>query len=62
MKALSFGRVATILFLAIAALHAYRLFDPFVVQIGSFTAPQSASWIGLSVAGALGVWGLRSSK
>ena len=58
--AITFGRVAGCIFLLIALLHVYRLFAPFPIQIGSTSVPQEASWVGALLAGALGLWGLRS--
>jgi hypothetical protein len=56
----SFNLVAALIFTAIAAVHAYRLVNPFVVQLGSLIVPQSVSWLGLIVAGGLSVWGFRA--
>ena len=47
-------------FILIAIVHAYRLLAPFPVQIGPISVPQGASWVGLVVAGALGILGLRA--
>jgi hypothetical protein len=56
----SFSIVAALIFAVIAVVHAYRLVSPFAIQIGSFVAPQSVSWLGLVVAAALSFWGFRS--
>ncbi len=60
MKRLSFGRVAGAFFILVAVAHIYRLFVDFPIQIGTFSVPHEASWIGVLVAGAMGFWGLRS--
>lgn len=62
MNALTFGRVAGSFFILIALLHVVRLFSFFPVQLGSFSVPHQASWIGVVVAGAMGIWGLRSNR
>ena len=48
-----FTLVAAFIFGLMAVLHAYRLFTHFQVIVGSHTIPQSASWIGIIVTGAL---------
>ena len=60
MKAVTFGRVAGSFFVLIALLHVYRLVSFFPVQLGSYSVPHEASWVGVLVAGAMGLWGLRS--
>ena len=60
MNAVQYSRIAGAFFVLVALVHAYRLFSPFPVQFGSVSLPQTASWAGLVVAGALGVLGLRA--
>jgi hypothetical protein len=55
-----FSIVASLIFAVIAVVHVYRLISPFAIQIGSLAVPQSASWLGLIVAGGLSFWGFRS--
>ena len=57
-----FTLIAALIFLVMALLHAYRLVTHFQIIIGSHTAPEWASWVGLVVPGIL-AWGLyRESK
>jgi len=60
MNAVPYSRIAGAFFTLVALVHAYRLFAPFPVQVGTFSLPQTASWAGLLVAGVLGVLGLRA--
>jgi hypothetical protein len=60
MSAVTFSRVAGMLFALVALAHAYRLIIFFPIQIGSFSVPQAASWAGLLIAGVLSFLGLRA--
>ena len=60
MGAVPFNRVAAAIFAIFGALHAYRLFAPFPVVIGSIEVPQAASLVVVLVAGLLSLWGFRS--
>lgn len=44
-----FTLIAAILFLIVAAAHAYRLATGFPVVIGNQPLPISASWLGLAI-------------
>ena len=50
-----FTLIAAILLLIVAALHAYRLVAHFPVSVDGSAVPMVASWIGVAVAGLLGV-------
>ena len=50
-----FTMMGAILFLAVAAAHAYRLATGSEVMVGGSAVPMSVSWVGLVVAGLLGV-------
>jgi hypothetical protein len=60
MSAVGFSRLAGIVFALVALVHVYRLVAPFPIQIGSWSVPQAASWVGLAIAGALAILGLRA--
>jgi hypothetical protein len=60
MNAVTFSRIAGAIFAVQSLVHLYRLFDFFPIQIGSFSVPHGASWVGMVVAGALGFLGLRA--
>ena len=60
MKPVAFCRLAAFVFAFAALVHAYRLIEPFSIQIGAFTVPESASWLGLLVAATLSVLGFRT--
>jgi hypothetical protein len=42
----------------VASVHLARLVKGWPVQVGSFAAPMSVSWIGLLVSALLAIWGL----
>jgi len=48
------------MFALVAIAHAYRLADPFSIQIGSHSVSEAASWVALLVAAALSVLGFRA--
>jgi hypothetical protein len=56
----AFRRVASTIFALVALAHAARLVWALPITVGSVSVPQSASWAGLVVAGALSLWGLGS--
>jgi len=60
MNAVTFSRLAGMLFALATLVHAYRLIVFFPIQIGSFSVPQAASWAGLLIAGVLSFLGLRA--
>ena len=49
--------IATIIFLIMAIIHAYRLFRHFPIYVGSHVIPMWVSWVGLIVPLLL-AWGL----
>ena len=50
-----FTMTAALLLLLVAGLHAYRLATGIAVSVQGSTVPMIASWIGVAVAGLLGV-------
>lgn len=50
-----FTTIAALLFLAIAAIHAYRIYSGFDVIVAGHTLPLWGSWAGAAVAALLGV-------
>lgn len=60
MTAATYSRIAGAIFTLIALIHAYRLVAFFPVEIGSVSVPYAGSWVGLVIAGALGLLGLRA--
>ena len=57
-----YALVSGTVFGVVAVLQAYRAFNEWPVQIGPLAVPVSFSWIAFVVAGALCVWGFRSSR
>ncbi|WP_309610546.1 hypothetical protein [Sphingomonas sp.] len=57
-----FTLIAAMLFLLIAVAHIYRLVKGFPVVIGGSAIPMGVSWVGVVVAGLLGVMLLRESR
>ena len=57
-----FTLLAAIIFGLMALLHIYRIITHFHVIVGSHTIPQSVSWLGLFVAGALSIMLFREAK
>jgi len=60
MKPVTYSRVAATVFAFFALVHAYRLIEPFSIQLGSHSVPEGASWIALLLAAALSVLGFRA--
>lgn len=60
MSAVTFSRVAGTVFVLVALVHLYRLVSDFPIQVGSLAVPHGASWVGVLVAGTLGLLGLRA--
>lgn len=60
MRPVTYCRVAATIFALGAIGHAYRLIEPFSIQIGSHSVSEGASWVVLLVAGALSVLGFRT--
>lgn len=50
-----FTLIAAILLLIVSVAHAYRLVTHFSVSVDGSAVPMVASWIGVAVAGLLGV-------
>ena len=60
MKSVMYCKVAATMFALVAIAHAYRLADPFSIQIGSHSVSEAASWVALLVAAAMSVLGFRA--
>lgn len=58
MQAKSFIAISTLIFLIVAAAHAWRLYQHVLLQLGSHVIPLGASWLGLAVAVVLAIWGI----
>ena len=58
----SFNKVAAAIFALVALAHAARLALALPVQLGTMSIPVWISWAGVFVAGAMSVWGFRSSR
>ncbi len=50
--------LSTLIFIGVAFAHAWRLYRHWPMQLGPFAIPIDASWLGLVLAGALGIWGI----
>jgi hypothetical protein len=57
-----FTLIAAIVFLIVAAAHAYRIYTGFPVTVGAHDIPMMASWIGGAVAALLGIMLLVESR
>lgn len=57
-----FTLIAAIVFLIVAAAHAYRIYTGFPVVVGAHDIPMMASWIGGGIAALLGVMLLVESR
>ena len=53
----SYAAVSALIFAIVALVHLARLVRGWPVQVGSFAAPMSVSWIGLLVSALLAIWG-----
>lgn len=53
--------VAGIIFSLMAIFHLLRLYFGWSIVFGAFVLPVWASWIGLIIAGGLGIWMLRAA-
>ena len=60
MRPVTYCRVAATVFALAAIVHAYRLIEPFSIQVGSHSVAQGASWAALIVAAALSALGFRA--
>ena len=58
MQTRPFIALSTLIFLVVAAAHAWRLYRHVLLQLGSHVIPLEASWLGLAIAGALAIWGI----
>ena len=59
MKPVLYCKVAATIFALVAIAHAYRLVDPFPIQIGPHAVSEAASWVVLLVAAAWSLLGFR---
>jgi uncharacterized membrane protein (DUF4010 family) len=59
MNARPYCAVSALVFALVALAHLWRAVQAVPLQIGSWQAPTSISWLAVVVAGALAVWGLR---
>ncbi len=57
-----FTMIAAVIFFAVAALHAYRLYTHFQVVFGSHNIPMWISYFGIVIPGLVGIMLLRESK
>ncbi len=57
-----FTVLAALLFLSVAAVHAYRVYTGFAVVVAGHTIPLWGSWIGVAVAALFGVMLLVESR
>ncbi len=53
----SYAAVSALIFALVAFVHLARLVKGWPVQVGTFVAPMSISWIGLAVSALLAIWG-----
>ena len=53
-------KVAATIFALVAIVHAYRLVEPFSIQVGSHSVSEAASWVFVLVGAALSVLGFRA--
>ena len=60
MNAVTFSRLAAIVFLAVAFAHLYRAITHAPIQLGSLAVPFWVSWVAVPVAGTLGLLGIRA--
>ncbi|MFI4970879.1 MAG: hypothetical protein ACHP7D_11800 [Lysobacterales bacterium] len=58
MKTQTFVMISTIIFGLVAIVHLLRIMQGWAVQLGPYTIPAAASWLGLLVAAALCAWGI----
>jgi len=57
-----FTLISALVFFAVAAAHAYRIYAGLSVVIGAHDIPMSASWVGAVVAALLGIMLLTESR
>jgi hypothetical protein len=57
-----FTLIAALVFLAVAAAHAYRIYAGLAVAVGDHTIPMSLSWAGAVIAALLGIMLLVESR
>lgn len=53
----SYAAISALIFAVVACVHLARLVKAWPVQVGSFAAPMSVSWIGLPVSALMAIWG-----
>lgn len=46
----------------VALVHLLRIFNKWEMQLGNWSAPQEASWLGVLIAGALCYWNYNSGS
>jgi len=49
--------ISALVFAVVAVAHLIRLANRWAVQLGPYSVPMSASWIGLVIATLISVWG-----
>lgn len=60
MNAVTFSRLAAIIFLTVASAHLYRAITHASIQLGSLPVPLWVSWLVVPAAGMLGFLGIRA--
>jgi hypothetical protein len=54
----SYVATSALIFATVAVVHLVRLMKSWQVQVGTFSVPMSASWMGLLVSALLAIWGV----
>jgi len=57
-----FTTIGAIIFLVVAAAHAYRIYSGFTVVVGDHDIPMMVSWIGAAITALLGIMMLIESR
>ena len=57
-----FTTIAGLLFLVIAAVHAYRLYEGFAISVAGHAIPLAASWAGVALGAVFGVMLLSEAR
>jgi hypothetical protein len=58
MQTRPFIATATLIFIAVAVAHAWRLYRQWPLQLGPLAIPVDLSWLGLAISAALAAWGV----
>jgi uncharacterized membrane protein YecN with MAPEG domain len=58
---MSYAIVTALIFVLVALVHAWRIYNRWNVQIGPHSISMNVSWIGLVVAALLAIWGFSLS-